>query len=170
MELAGSRILVVGMATSGVAAAQFLRRRGAQVVISELRPAAELRQEILKLLDLGVAVETGGHRERSFLDADLIVVSPGVPADLPLLRRARAQAIPVWGEIELASRYLRGEVVAITGANGKTTTTSLTGALLAACGRKVQVGGNIGTPLISLVESSSADCVNVIEVSSFQSP
>lgn len=168
MELAGSRILVVGMATSGVAAAQFLRRRGAQVVISELRPAAELRQEILKLLDLGVAVETGGHRERSFLDADLIVVSPGVPADLPLLRRARAQAIPVWGEIELASRYLRGEVVAITGANGKTTTTSLTGALLAACGRKVQVGGNIGTPLISLVESSSADCVNVIEVSSFQ--
>ncbi|HVA62895.1 MAG TPA: UDP-N-acetylmuramoyl-L-alanine--D-glutamate ligase, partial [Terriglobales bacterium] len=148
--------------------AEFLRRRGARVVISEMRPAAELRREIEQLLQTGVAVETGGHRERSFLDADLIVVSPGVPADLPLLKRARAQAIPVWGEIELASRYLRGTVVAITGANGKTTTTSLTGELLAASGRRVQVGGNIGTPLISLVDSSSDDCVNVIEVSSFQ--
>src|SRR6185312_9955616 len=99
---------------------------------------------------------------------DLIVVSPGVPAGLPLLRRARTQQIPVWGEIELASRFLQGQIVAITGANGKTTTTSLTGELLRACGRTVQVGGNIGTPLISLVESSSPECVNVIEVSSFQ--
>ncbi|HUX68533.1 MAG TPA: UDP-N-acetylmuramoyl-L-alanine--D-glutamate ligase [Terriglobales bacterium] len=168
MELNGKRVLVVGMAASGMAAAEFLRRRGARVVISEMRPAAELRAEIFQLLQTGVAVETGGHRERSFLDADLIVVSPGVPADLPLLKRARAQAIPVWGEIELASRHLRGMVVAITGANGKTTTTSLTGELLAASGRRVQVGGNIGTPLISLVDSSSDDCVNVIEVSSFQ--
>lgn len=160
--------MVVGMAASGIAAALFLRRRGAHVVISELRPAGELRDEIPRLLDAGVALETGGHRERSFLEADLIVVSPGVPADLALLRRARAQSIPVWGEIELASQHLQGTVVAITGANGKTTTTTLVGELLAACGRRVQVGGNIGTPLISLVETSTPETVNVIEVSSFQ--
>lgn len=168
MEMAGQRVLVVGMATSGIAAALYLRQRGARVVVSELRSAGELREEIPRLLAAGVAIETGGHRERSFLDADLIVVSPGVPADLPLLQRARAERIPVWGEIELASRFLRGTIVAITGANGKTTTTTLTGALLAACGRKVQVGGNIGTPLISLVETATDDTVNVIEVSSFQ--
>lgn len=168
MELAGKRVLVAGMAKSGIAAALFLKQRGAHVVVSELRSAGELREEIPRLLAAGVAIETGGHRERSFLDSDLIVVSPGVPADLPLLRRARAERIPVWGEIELASRHLRGTMVAITGANGKTTTTALTGALLAACGRAVQVGGNIGTPLISLVDSSRDDGVNVIEVSSFQ--
>ncbi len=168
MQLEGKHILVVGMAASGIAAARFLRGRGARVVISEMRAAGELRDEIAALLDAGIALETGGHRERSFLDAELIVVSPGVPADLPLLKRARAEAIPVWGEIELASRYLRGMVVAITGANGKTTTTALTGELLAACGKKVQVGGNIGTPLISLVDTSTPETVNVIEVSSFQ--
>ncbi|MGH9520000.1 MAG: UDP-N-acetylmuramoyl-L-alanine--D-glutamate ligase, partial [Terriglobales bacterium] len=102
MEIGGQRVLVVGMATSGIAAALFLRQRGARVVVSELRSAGELREEIPRLLAAGVAIETGGHRERSFLDADLIVVSPGVPADLPLLQRARAERIPVWGEIELA--------------------------------------------------------------------
>src|SRR6185437_6915586 len=108
------------------------------------------------------------HRERSFLDSDLIVVSPGVPADLPLLKRARSARIPVWGEIELASRFLQGTIVAITGANGKTTTTTLAGEVLAACGKRVQVGGNIGTPLISLVPASTPETVTVIEVSSFQ--
>ncbi|TAN24421.1 MAG: UDP-N-acetylmuramoyl-L-alanine--D-glutamate ligase [Acidobacteria bacterium] len=168
MEIEGQRILVVGMAASGMAAARFLRKRGARVVVSEVRAAVELRAQIAELLDAGIAVETGGHRERSFLDADLIITSPGVPADLPLLRRARAQQTPVLGELELASRYLRGMLVAITGANGKTTTTALTGHILTACGRKVQVGGNIGTPLISLVESSTAETVNVVEASSFQ--
>src|SRR6185437_3831318 len=108
------------------------------------------------------------HRERSFLDSDLIVVSPGVPADLPLLKRARSARIPVWGEIELASRFLQGTIVAITGANGKTTTTTLAGEVLAACGKRVQVGGNIGTPLISLVPASTPETVTGIEVSSFQ--
>jgi UDP-N-acetylmuramoylalanine--D-glutamate ligase len=168
MRVEGKRVLVVGMAASGIAAARFLRGRGARVVISEMRAAGELREEIPALLEAGIALETGGHRERSFLDAELIVVSPGVPADLPLLKRARAEAIAVWGEIELASRFLRGMVVAITGANGKTTTTALTGELLAACGKRVQVGGNIGTPLISLVDTSTPETVNVIEVSSFQ--
>ncbi|HEY7855832.1 MAG TPA: UDP-N-acetylmuramoyl-L-alanine--D-glutamate ligase [Terriglobales bacterium] len=168
MELNGKRILVAGMAASGMAAALFLRRRGARVVVSEMRAASELREEIPRLLAAGVALETGGHREHSFLDAELIVVSPGVPADLPQLQRARALGIPVWGEIELAARFLQGTIVAITGANGKTTTTTLTGALLAACGRHVQLGGNIGTPLVDLVESSTPETINVIEVSSFQ--
>lgn len=168
MDVQGKRVLVVGMATSGIAAALFLRQRGARVVISEMRAAGQLRTEIQRLLDAGVAIETGGHRERSFLDADLIVVSPGVPAQMPLLERARAECIPVLGEIELASRFLKGTLVAITGANGKTTTTTLTGELLRACQRTVQVGGNIGTPLISLVDSSTPETVNVIEASSFQ--
>ena len=168
VELKGKRILVVGMAASGIASALFLRQRGALVAISEMRAAAEMRHELPALLEAGVAIETGGHRERSFLDADLIVVSPGVPFDLPALVVAREHGVTVWGEIELASRYLRGTLVAITGANGKTTTTALTGAVLAGCGRRVQVGGNIGVPLITLVESSSDDCVNVAEVSSFQ--
>lgn len=168
MDVQGKQILVVGMATSGIAAALFLRRRGARVVISEMRAAEQLRSEIPHLLDAGVAIETGGHRERSFLDADLIVVSPGVPAQMPLLERARAERIPVLGEIELASRFLKGTLVAITGANGKTTTTTLTGEILRACQRTVQVGGNIGTPLISLADSSTPETVNVVEASSFQ--
>ena len=168
MEISGRRVLVVGMAASGMAAARFLRRRGARVVVSEMRPGVELKAEIAELLEDGIAIETGGHRERSFLDADFIVVSPGVPAELPLLKRARAQQIPVLGEIELAARFLPGTVIAITGANGKTTTTTLTAHLLEACGRKVQLGGNIGTPLISLVETATAETVNVVEVSSFQ--
>ncbi len=151
-----------------MAAAGFLQRRGARVVVSDMRAAVDLRAEMAELLEAGIAVETGGHRERSFLDADLIVVSPGVPADLPLLRRARAQATPVVGELELAAQLLRGMLVAITGANGKTTTTTLTGQLLAACGRRVQVGGNIGMPLISLVDSSTPETINVVEASSFQ--
>ena len=168
MDVQGKRILVVGMATSGIAAALFLRRRGAHVVISEMRAAEQLRAEIPLLLDAGVAIETGGHRERTFLDADLIVVSPGVPAQMPLLEHARAERIPVLGEIELASRFLQGTLVAITGANGKTTTTTLTGEILRACQRTVQVGGNIGTPLISLTESSTPETVTVVEASSFQ--
>jgi UDP-N-acetylmuramoylalanine--D-glutamate ligase len=168
MDIQGKRFLVVGMARSGLAAALFLRRRGGRVVVSEMRPGGELRNEIPKLLEAGVAVETGGHRERTFLDTDCIIVSPGVPSDLPLLQRARAQKIPVLAEIELASRFLKGVMVAITGANGKTTTTALAGEIATACGFQVQVGGNIGTPLISLVDTSTDQAVNVIEVSSFQ--
>jgi UDP-N-acetylmuramoylalanine--D-glutamate ligase len=168
LELKGKRVLVVGMARSGMAAAFFLKARGARVTVSEMRPAEALRTEIPRLLESGVTIETGGHRERTFLDADFILVSPGVPAGLPLLERARVQHIPVYGEVDFASRFLRGEIVAVTGSNGKTTTTALIAHLLEACGRHVQIGGNIGTPLISLVESSTDTTVNVIEVSSFQ--
>lgn len=167
-EVKGKQIVVVGMARSGIAAALFLRQRGARVVVSEARKAEPLRDEIGQLLEAGVAIETGGHYERSFLNADMIVLSPGVPADMPVLERARAEGIPVIGELELAARNLQGRIVAITGSNGKTTTTALTGHLLQALGCRVQVGGNIGTPLISLVDTSAPDTINVVEASSFQ--
>ncbi|MGB7865181.1 MAG: UDP-N-acetylmuramoyl-L-alanine--D-glutamate ligase, partial [Candidatus Sulfotelmatobacter sp.] len=113
-------------------------------------------------------METGGHGERTFRGQDLIVVSPGVPVDAPLLVQARALGEPVIGEIELAAQFLPGPIVAITGSNGKTTTTSLTGEILTAGGLPTLVGGNIGTPAISLAERAKAETVIVLEVSSFQ--
>src|SRR5208282_6029112 len=124
--------------------------------------------EIPSLLDHGITVETGGHGDRTFRGQDLIVVSPGVPVDAPLLAQARAMGEPVIGEIELAARFLPGPIVAITGSNGKTTTTTLTGEILTAGGLPALVGGNIGTPAISLAERAKSETVIVLEVSSFQ--
>jgi len=168
MDAKGKRVLVVGLGKSGIASAQFLASRGARVTVSDTRTQTELKGQIPALLDRGIAVETGGHGERTFRDQDLIVVSPGVPSDLPQLVRARAQGIPVIGEIELAARFLKGKIVAITGSNGKTTTTTLCGDLIASSSHRTLVGGNIGTPVILLVDDSTDDTVNVIEVSSFQ--
>jgi UDP-N-acetylmuramoylalanine--D-glutamate ligase len=168
MDVNGKRVLVVGLGKSGIASAQFLATRGARVTVSDTRTQTELKAQIPALLDRGIAVETGGHGERTFRDQDLIVVSPGVPSDLPQLARARAQGIPVIGEIELAAHFLKGKVVAITGSNGKTTTTTLCGDLIASSSQRTLVGGNIGTPVILLVDDSTAETVNVIEVSSFQ--
>jgi UDP-N-acetylmuramoylalanine--D-glutamate ligase len=151
-----------------VASALFLQGRGAKVTVSDSKPEDQLRGEIPMLLDHGIAVETGGHGERTFRGQDLIVVSPGVPVDSPPLVQARATGAPVIGEIELAFRFLPKNIVAITGSNGKTTTTTLTGEILAAGGLLTVVGGNIGTPAISLVEQANADTVVVLEVSSFQ--
>jgi UDP-N-acetylmuramoylalanine--D-glutamate ligase len=168
MDVKGKRVLVVGLGKSGVASAQFLAARGARVTVSDTRSRDELKSQIPALLERGVAVETGGHGERTFRDQDLIVVSPGVPSDLPHLARARAQGIPVIGEIELAARFLKGKIVAITGSNGKTTTTTLCGDLIASSSKRTLVGGNIGTPVILLVDDSTDDTINVVEVSSFQ--
>ena len=168
MDVKGKRVLVVGLGKSGVASAQFLAARGARVTVSDTRSQNELKTQIPALLDRGIAVETGVHGERTFRDQDMIVVSPGVPSDLPQLVRARAQGIPVIGEIELAARFLKGKIVAITGSNGKTTTTTLCGELIASASQRTLVGGNIGTPVILLVDDSTDDTVNVIEVSSFQ--
>jgi UDP-N-acetylmuramoylalanine--D-glutamate ligase len=168
MDLHNKRVLVVGLGKSGVASALFLQARGARVTVSDAKPQDQLGQEIPVLLDHGIAVETGGHGERTFRGQDLIVVSPGVPVDSPPLVQARAQGESVIGEIELASRFLPKEIVAITGSNGKTTTTTLAGEIVAAGGFPVVVGGNIGTPAISLVERATADTVVVLEVSSFQ--
>jgi UDP-N-acetylmuramoylalanine--D-glutamate ligase len=168
MELKNKRVLVVGLGRSGVASAFFLQDRGARVTVSDEKSEAQLQNEIAALLDRGVSIETGRHGERTFRDQDLIVVSPGVPADQPQLQNARSMGIPVIGEVELAFRFLEGRVIAITGSNGKTTTTALTGEILRKSGKKTLVGGNIGTPVISLVAQSTRDTVTVLEVSSFQ--
>src|SRR5437762_6593093 len=168
MELNGKRVLVVGLGRSGVASALFLKQRGAQVTVSDSKPQEQLGEEIPVLLDHGIAVETGGHGERTFRGQDLIVVSPGVPVDSPLLVQARAVGEPVIGEVELASQFLHKIIVAITGSNGKTTTTTLAGEIIGAGGFSTVVGGNIGTPAISLVEQATPDTVVVLEVSSFQ--
>ncbi len=168
MDLANKRVLVVGLGKSGVASALFLQGRGARVTVSDAKPQDQLSQEIPVLLDHGIAVETGGHGERTFRGQDFIVVSPGVPVDSAPLVQARALGESVIGEIELASRFLPKNIVAITGSNGKTTTTTLAGEIVAAGGFPVVVGGNIGTPAISLVERASADTIVVLEVSSFQ--
>src|SRR6185437_5337997 len=168
MDLANKRVLVVGLGKSGVASALFLQARGAKVTVSDAKPQDQLGEEIPVLLDHGIAVETGGHGERTFRGQDLIVVSPGVPVDSPSLLQARALGEPVIGEIELASQYLPKNIVAITGSNGKTTTTTLAGEIVAAGGFATAVGGNIGTPAISLVQSAKPETVVILEVSSFQ--
>jgi UDP-N-acetylmuramoylalanine--D-glutamate ligase len=168
MDLANKRVLVVGLGKSGVASALFLKKHGARVTVSDAKPEDELRSEIPLLLDHGITVETGGHGDRTFRGQDLIVVSPGVPVDAPHLVQARALGEPVIGEIELAAQFLPGPIVAITGSNGKTTTTTLVGEILGAGGLPTVVGGNIGTPAISLVERATANTWAVLEVSSFQ--
>ncbi len=159
------RVLVVGAARSGVAAAQLLARRGARVTLTDRKPqipeAADLRA-------VGVTLELGGHVAATFESAHLVVLSPGVPIDLPEVGRARAAGAEVIGELELASRWLRGPIVAITGTKGKSTTTTLVGRMLEAAGRRVLVGGNIGYPVSAQVDDSTADTVHVIEASSFQ--
>jgi UDP-N-acetylmuramoylalanine--D-glutamate ligase len=168
MELKTKRVLVVGLGKSGMAAALFLRDKGARVTVSDSRSAVALAGEIPTLLDAGIMVESGGHGLLTFRRQDLIVVSPGVPFDTPELKQVRAFGLPIIGELELASRFLQGQIVAITGSNGKTTTTSLLGKIFPDSGRDTQVGGNIGVPVIQLVEKSSAGTINVLEVSSFQ--
>jgi UDP-N-acetylmuramoylalanine--D-glutamate ligase len=168
MELKDKRVLVVGLGKSGVASALFLKAHGARVTVSDTKSGDELRNEIPALLDHGITVETGGHGERTFREQDLIVVSPGVPVDAPLLQRARSLGEVVIGEIELAFQFLAGPIIAITGSNGKTTTTTLTGEILAAGGLATLVGGNIGTPAISLAQQAQSETAIVLEVSSFQ--
>jgi UDP-N-acetylmuramoylalanine--D-glutamate ligase len=168
LDVNGKRVLVVGLGRSGVASALFLKSRGARVTVSDTKSEDQLTEEIPALLDQGIAVETGGHGERTFQNQDLIVVSPGVPVDAEPIIQARALGQPVVGEIELASKFLTGKIVAITGSNGKTTTTTLTGEILATGGLKTLVGGNIGTPAISLVEQATPETLTVLEVSSFQ--
>jgi len=158
----------VGLGKSGVASALFLKSRGARVTVTDSKPEAELRNEILLLLEHGITVETGGHGDRTFRGQELIVVSPGMPFDAPQLVQARALGEPVIGELELAAQFLAGPVVAITGANGKTTTTSLAGEIVAAGKFPTLVGGNIGTPAITFVDPAKSQTWIVLEVSSFQ--
>src|ERR1700761_5343329 len=168
MDLKNKRVLVVGLGKSGLSAAMFLRAQGARVTVSDSRSAVALAKEIPALLEAGIMVESGGHGLLTFRRQDLIVVSPGVPMDTPEVKQVVAFGLTVIGELELASRYLQGEVVAITGSTGKTTTTTLVGKILSDSGVPTQVGGNIGLPVIELVAKSTPETVNVLEVSSFQ--
>ena len=168
MELKGKKVLVVGLGKSGLAAALFLRRQGAQVTVSDVRSAEALATEIPALLEEGINVEAGGHGLLTFRRQDLIVVSPGVPLNTPELAQARSFGLPIIGELELAARFLKGRTLAITGSNGKTTTTTLVGEILKEAGLRTLVGGNIGVPVVSLIEESTNDTWSVLEVSSFQ--
>ena len=168
MELKGKKVLVVGLGKSGLAAALFLRRRGAQVTVSDIRSAEALAKDIPALLEEGINVEAGGHGLLTFRRQDLIVVSPGVPLDTPELVQVRNFGLPIIGELELAARFLKGKTLAITGSNGKTTTTTLVGEILKSAGLPTLVAGNIGVPVISLIDDSTDDTWSVLEVSSFQ--
>jgi UDP-N-acetylmuramoylalanine--D-glutamate ligase len=168
MELKGKKVLVVGLGKSGLAAALFLRHKGAQVTVSDVRSAESLAKEIPALLEEGIMVEAGGHGLLTFRRQDLIVVSPGVPLNTPELVQARNFGLPIIGELELAARFLKGRIIAITGSNGKTTTTSLAGEILKEAGLPTLVAGNIGVPVVGLIEESTDSTWSVLEVSSFQ--
>ncbi len=161
MKVEGARAVVVGMARSGVAAVELLMEQGARVTAVDQSAVANP-----KLVELGVSVQP--QEAASFEGVDLVVLSPGVPADLDLAEDARRRGVPVVGDLELASWFLKGEIIGITGSNGKTTTTAMTGHILKASGIPVQVGGNIGTPPASMVRTSRPGQWNVLELSSFQ--
>jgi UDP-N-acetylmuramoylalanine--D-glutamate ligase len=165
-SVAGQQVVVVGAARSGVAAAELLHARGARVTLADSREAAF--DGLDRLRALGVAIELGPHRDALLTSADLIVLSPGVPPDQPAIEAARVRGVPVIGDVELASRWLAGRMVAVTGTKGKSTTTTLAARMLEAGGLTVTAGGNLGTPLSTHVAASRADSVHVVEVSSFQ--
>jgi UDP-N-acetylmuramoylalanine--D-glutamate ligase len=161
----GAHVVVVGAARSGVAAAELLLRRGARVTLSDQKPSIP---ESRRLSALGVGLELGTNEPPSLATADVVVTSPGVPVELPAIEAVRNRGVPIIGELELASRWLKGRVIAITGTKGKSTTTTLVGRMLAAAGRRVLVGGNIGVPLSAQVDQSTTDTLHVVEASSFQ--
>ena len=161
----GWRVTVVGAARSGLAAAELLVSRGASVTLSEAR---DTFADAARMRGIGVRLELGGHEGATLRASDLIVLSPGVPLDQPAVAEARAAGVPVIAEIELASRWLRGRIVAITGTKGKSTTTTLTTRMLQASGVPARAGGNIGEPLSAQVAASTPETVHVVEVSSFQ--
>ena len=168
MELAEKNILVVGLGKSGLAVARFAAHKGAIVTVTDLSDAAALAAHVPELKKMGTRLVLGEHPPDIFKQAELIVVSPGVPHTIKPLTLARKAGIPVMGELEFASRFILEPVVAVTGTNGKTTTTALLGKMLACSGKQVFVGGNIGNPLIEYVEKGAAADVVVLEVSSFQ--
>jgi len=168
MEITGKNILVVGLARTGVAAARFLARNGSRLTVTDLRDEAALAGPLGELAGLPVRYVLGRHDEADFAAADVVVVSPGVSQESPYLLAARRAGREVITEIELASRFVTAPMVAITGTNGKTTTTTLTGEIFSACGFRTFVGGNIGNPLVELIESGEAVERVVVEVSSFQ--
>lgn len=168
MELAGKNVVVVGMARSGVAAARLCARSGARVLATDTKAARELGEELSALAELGVSLELGGHRAAAFTAADLVVVSPGVPWELPELDAARRAGVPVVAELELGAAFVRAPIAAVTGTKGKSTTTAALSAMLAEAGLEPRAGGNIGRPLTDLLGGQTQATRFVLEVSSFQ--
>jgi UDP-N-acetylmuramoylalanine--D-glutamate ligase len=166
--LAARTVAVVGLARSGVAAARLIRHLGGRVLASDSGARESLSPEARELEQLGCTVFAGGHPDEAFAGAELVVVSPGVPLELPALQAARARGVPLIGELELGWRVMEADLIAITGTNGKTTTTALTGELAGSTVRPLLVGGNIGTPLCAHAFDFPADGLVVAEVSSFQ--
>jgi UDP-N-acetylmuramoylalanine--D-glutamate ligase len=169
MDWTRKKITVLGLGKSGAAAARWLDAQGAQVTVSDIRKAEELAPEFLQgIAGSGIRMETGGHREETLLNSELVVISPGVPTDLPALREAARRGIPILGEMELASRLIRVPLVAVTGTNGKSTVTAFLGSVIRSAGFRVFVGGNLGTPLMECVTQGRDLDYAVVEVSSFQ--
>lgn len=167
-ELRGKNLLVIGLARTGVATSLFSVAHGAHVTATDTRAGAEFGDVLASLRAAGVQLELGGHSEKTLANKDLVVPSPGVPADAPILLAAREKGITRWSEIELAFRFLKGKLIGITGSNGKTTTTSLVEHILRGSGRSTLLAGNIGTPMISCVEATTESTWTVAELSSFQ--
>jgi len=167
MYLKGKKVLVVGLGKTGEELCRFLLNRGARVKVSEKKKHEELGQKVHFWTKNGVSMETGGHELKSFLESDLIVLSPGVPT-IPELYKAKAHGIKIISEIELAYRFLKGKIVGVTGSNGKSTTATLIHKILKNGGLEAYLAGNIGIPLISLVENSKKNHIFVTELSSFQ--
>ena len=168
MDLNHKNILIVGLGISGIAAARFVQKKGASVTVTDMADEKKLGSYAPMAHKLGVNMELGNHNIETFERSDLIVVSPGVPHTILPIKRAIAKGIPVLGELELAARYIREPVIAVSGTNGKTTTATLLGSMLESSGFKVFVGGNIGNPLIDYADKRGTADIVVAEVSSFQ--
>ena len=168
MELYNKKITVAGLGKTGFATALFLQKKGAIVTVTDTAGEDRVRGKAADLKKIGVRVELGGHSAESFENADLIVLSPGIPETIVPLKKAALKCVPITGEIELASRFIKEPIIAVTGTNGKTTATALTGRMLKDSGLKVFVGGNIGNPLISYLDQKEKAQVVVVELSSFQ--
>jgi UDP-N-acetylmuramoylalanine--D-glutamate ligase len=168
MDLKGKKVLVVGMARTGIAAAKFLKEKGSLVTTTEVKPKEEMKEAVESLRGMNVSEEWGGHQTEAFLKQDLIVVSPGVDLNIEPVQKAIQHGVRVISEIELACRFIHVPIIAVTGTNGKTTTTLLIGEMLREDGKKVGVGGNVGEPLILFADGKDQWEVLVVEISSFQ--
>ncbi len=166
-QLTAHRFSIIGAGRSGLGAARLLLEEGMSVFVSDAGEQGTGSEGVAALREMGAQFEFGGHTDR-VLDADAIVLSPGVPPDIPILIRAAERGIPVTNEIEIASRFCRGRIVGITGTNGKTTTTELAGHIFREGGRRTFVAGNVGVPFSEVARQADEESVVVLELSSFQ--